>query len=291
MIYFVAFLSPLFYGLSVLIDCFLSVDIFKKPSTICFYAAITNGLFAPLLLFLGTPTWPEMHCFVAYIIMAFIDIAYLYPYYIALKKTDTSVVSALFALGKISIPLLSFLVLGDVLTPPQYLGFFIILFASVILNMEKKCSFTLNSAFYLMLLSGILRAVHVVVAKYALNSDESWVNAVIYPSVISGMMVFSFLLVKNFRLDIKCHWRPYTQKLHFFISNEFVCFLGDLTAIYALSKLSPVVSAAIRSTSPLFLLLCAALARPFYNFKEFNVPFVKKIICFFLMILGVFLVS
>ncbi len=181
--------------------------------------------------------------------------------------------------------------LGDVLSPLQYIGFFIVIIASVALNIEKKFSFRINSAFYLMFLSGLLRALHVVVAKYALNSDETWINTVVYPGIISSMMVFLFLLVKNVRTDIKAHLRPYLKKLHFFLSNEFVCFFGDLTAIYALSKLSPVISATVRSTSPLFLLLFVWLAHPFYKFKEYNVPFVKKLVCFLLTILGIVLIS
>ena len=129
MIYLIAFLSPFFYALSVLIESFLSLGIFKKPATMCFYASLTNALFVPLMFYFGTPTWPEMRFWIVYILLAMIDIAYLYPYYIALKNTDTSVVSSLFSIGKVFVPLLSFCVLGDVLSPVQYLGFFIVIFA------------------------------------------------------------------------------------------------------------------------------------------------------------------
>ena len=291
MIYLIAFLSPLFYALSILIESFLSLDIFKKPVTMVFYASLTNALFVPLMFYFGMPTWPEMPFWIIYTLLAMIDIIYLYPYYIALKKTDTSVVSSLFAIGKVFIPLLSFFVLGDSLTLLQYFGFFMVIFASAILNMKKGFSLKLNKAFYLMFLSSFLLSCRVILAKYALNSDGIWINTIVYPNLISGMMVFLFLSVKNFRPDIKKHWSPYIKKLHLFIMNEFVYFLAILTSIYALSKLSPVISTTIEATEPLFLLSFAALARPFYHFKEFKVSFVKKLVCFLLIILGIIFIS
>ena len=291
MIYLIAFLSPLFYALSVLIESFLSLDIFKKPVTMVFYASLTNALFVPLMFYFGMPTWPEAQFWVVYTMLAVIDITYLYPYYIALKKTDTSIVSSLFAIGKIFIPLLSFFILGDVLTPLQYLGFFIVIFASAVLNMKKGFSLKFNQAFYLMFLSSFLLSCRVILAKHALNSDGIWINTIVYPNLISGAMVFLFLLVKGVRPDIKKHLSPYIKKLHLFVANEFVYFLAILTSIYALSKLSPVISAAIEATEPLFLLSFVALARPLYDFKEFKVSFVKKAICFLLIILGIVFIS
>ena len=291
MIYIIAFLSPLFYALSVLIESFLSLDIFKKPVTMCFYASLTNALFVPLMFYFGTPIWPKGYLWIVYTLLAIIDITYLCPYYIALKKTDTSVVSSLFAIGKIFVPLLSFCFLGDILTPLQYLGFFIVISASAVLNMNKGFTLRFNQAFYWMFLSSFLLSCRVILAKYALTQDGIWVNAIVFPNLISGAMVFLFLLVKNFRPDIKKHLRPYVKKLPLFIANEFVYFLAILTSIYALSKLSPVISSAIEATEPLFLLSFVALARPLYHFKEFKISFSKKIICFLLIILGITLIS
>ena len=293
MIYFIAFLSPFFYALSVLIESFLSLDIFKKPATMCFYASLTNAIFIPLMFFFGTPTWPEMQFWFVYATLAIIDITYLYPYYIALKNTDTSIVSSLFAIGKVFLPLLSFFFLGDLLKPLQYAGFFIVLSASIILNMKKETSFKINKAFYLMLLSSFLLSCRVILAKYALNSDGIWVNTIIYPNLISGTMVFLFLFVKKIRPDIREHFHLYMEKFPFFIANEFVYFLAILTSIYALSKLSPVISAAVEATEPIFLLSLVWLAQPFYRFqfKELQVSFAKKMVCFILIILGIILIS
>ena len=128
--YFVAFLAPLFYAMSVVIESFLSLAVFKRPIVMLFFVSLTNALFTPLVLLMGWPTVPTFESVLMYGLIGVIDVAYLYPYYMALKKTDVSIVSSLFALGKIFVPVLAFILLRDSLTIAQYIGFFIIIFTS-----------------------------------------------------------------------------------------------------------------------------------------------------------------
>ena len=127
--YFISFLAPFFYASSVVIESFLSLAVFKRPLVMLFFVSLTNALFTPFVLFLGFPTIPSLQSWGIYLLIAIIDIGYLYPYYMALKKTDTSIVSSLFSLGKIFVPVLAFILLKDTLTLPQYIGFFIIIFS------------------------------------------------------------------------------------------------------------------------------------------------------------------
>ena len=293
MIYFIAFLAPFFYALSVLIESFLSLDVFKKPATMCFYVSLTNALFVPLLFCFGVPTLPHIECLGIYFLLAILDIAYLYPFYIALKKTDTSIVSSLFTIGKIFIPIISFIVLKDVLTLQQYIGFAIIIFASLFLNMKQGMSLKINKAFYLMFLSSLLLSCRVILAKTALISDTTWINTMFYPNLISGALIFTFLMFKRLRPDIYNHFDNYKKNIKLFILIEFVTFLAVLSSVYALSKLSPTISSAIEATEPLFLIGFAMVARHLcsYKFQELNVSWFKKIICFILIIVGVLCIS
>ncbi|MBQ3696195.1 MAG: EamA family transporter [Alphaproteobacteria bacterium] len=292
-IYLIAFLAPCFYALSILIESVLSLDIFKKPATMCFFVSLTNSLFVPLIFFLGIPSLPTVQNFLIYIILAILDIIYLYPYYIALKRTDTSIVSALFTTGKIFVPILSYILLKDVLTPVQYVGFFTILFASVLLTTKQTSLFRVNNAFYLMLIASFLWSLRMILAKYTLISDPIWVNTLIYPNLLSGTLVFTCLMFKNLRKDIKKHTSSYFHKFKVFVLNEFISFLALVSTIYALSRLSPVVSAAIEATSPLFLLVFASILPLLFHrkFQEYHVPTLKKVICFVLIIIGVIFVA
>ena len=86
MLYLIAFFAPCFYALSILIESLLSLNIFKKPATMCFFVSLTNSLFVPLIFLLDFPSIPTIQSIIVYIILALLDIIYLYPYYMALKK-------------------------------------------------------------------------------------------------------------------------------------------------------------------------------------------------------------
>ena len=74
-----------------------------------FYISLMNAVFVPLVMFLGWPSVPSTAAIVCYVLLAFLDIVYLYPYYTAMKVIDTSIVAALFSLGQITIPVMTYL--------------------------------------------------------------------------------------------------------------------------------------------------------------------------------------
>jgi len=104
----------------------------------------------------------------------------------------------------------------------------------------------------------------------------------------------TLLFIGKYRKDIVKHFPPYLQKCPLFALNEFVYFWAVTTETYAVSMLSPVVSASIERMEPIFLLSISGFL--YYAFhiklKEKITPriLVKKIFFFILMILGVILV-
>ena len=145
-----------------------------------------------------------------------------------------------------------------------------------------------------MVLASLLVAFAEVLKKYTLIEDLSWINLAIFPGAISGMIPLAFLLVKPWRKDIVRNFPPYLKKCHLFVVNEFICFLGMVCGVYALSGLSPVTLISVNATQPIFMLAFAYLL-----LKKFGVPLMekispqvilKKMFCFILIILGVMLV-
>ena len=264
-----AFGMPIFAAMAVIIESHLSNRTFKHPTTMVFYVSISNALFLPLLLFLGTPTMPSPEVWGCYLILAAIYIEYLYP-------------------------LLSYFWLGDKLDFAQYVGFAVIILSSVALSIKGRKIPKLNRAFYYMVLASLLVAFAEVLKKYTLIEDLSWINLAIFPGAISGMIPLAFLLVKPWRKDIVRNFPPYLKKCRLFVVNEFICFLGMVCGVYALSGLSPVTLISVNATQPIFMLAFAYLL-----LKKFGVPLMekispqvilKKMFCFILIILGVMLV-
>ncbi len=294
MILFVAFLSPFFEALSDIIECLLSNRTFKHQTTMIFYISMMNFVFIPLVMLLEMPSIPCRESILFYIILAAIDVAYLYPFYSAMKVIDTSIVSALFALGQVIVPILSYFILDDALTLHQYIGFGIIVMASVALSIKNTKIPKLNKAFYYMVFASLLLSLRVIVVKYTMNLEGHWVNLVVYPDIISGILPFGLLFITKYRKDIVKNFPPYLKKFKIFALDEFICFLGIVCSTYALDHLSPVISSSINSMRPIFLLLIGMFLLYYFNIplKEKITPrmLVKKMYFFVLMIFGVVLV-
>lgn len=290
----IAFLAPAFGATACIIESRLSNCTFKRQTTMIFYISLMNCVFLPLVFVFGMPSMPTWQSLLCYTGLALIDVLYLYPFYTALKVIDSSIVAALFSLGQITIPLMSFLFLGEVLSLTQYIGFIVIIMASVALSIKGTRIPKLSRAFYYMVFASLLRAIYAILEKYVLIEDSNWVNMVVYPNLISGLIPFLFFFHKKWRRDIVKNFPPYLDKFKIFAVNEFICFLEVVAQVYGMSGLSPVVSSSIGATEPIFLLgFC------YFMLKKYNIPLnekistqvlMKKLFCFVLIILGVILV-
>ena len=164
----IAFCPPDVYALSCIVDAHFSNDVLKKTSSLVFYATISNMLIIPFLFFFGTPEVPSFPVLAILFVIAFIEVFYQIPYYLSLRHIDTSIVVALFSLGKIVLPILAYLIVDEKLAISQYVGFGIIVASTFILNFDmKKCK--LNIAFFLMLLVSFLLSLVTVLSKYSLQ--------------------------------------------------------------------------------------------------------------------------
>lgn len=290
MYYLISFMAPLFYAISVVTESFLSVKIFKHPIVMLFFVSLTNALFMPFILFFKMPTIPDLAMLPFYLMISIIDVAYLYPYYVAFKKTDTSIISSLFALGKIFVPIISFFLLQESLTLSQYLGFVVIILSSLFLNYDPRVKFKINSAFYWMFLSSFLLAVRICLVKLILQSENNVANVLIYPNLLSGLIPFSFMLWKKNRQEIKNKICIYKKKFKFFTLIEFVTFLAVCSSTIAVNHLSPTICTAIEATEPLFVWIIITIVSSIFSYQFMQQKnSLKKIFCFLTIIGGVIL--
>lgn len=291
---FIALLSPFFDAVAIIIESLLSNNTFKRQTTMIFYVSLMDAFFVPLVFLFGLPTIPSAECLWIYLILGIFDIVYLYPYYTAMKVIDTSIVAALFSLGQVIVPILSFLLLDEVLNLHQYIGFAIIIMASVALSIKGTRIPKLSRAFWWMVMSSIAVSCRVVLVKCVMNVDGNWINMVVYPCLVSGVLPFIFLFFKKARKDIARNFPPYLKKFKIFAFNELLCYLGMVCSIYGLSALSPVVSSGISSLQPIYLLATCYFLSTCYSFvlkeKITRQVMMKKLFCFVLIILGVILV-
>lgn len=290
---FIVLLGALGYALSEIIYGYLCNNQLKNPVTLTFYASIINFIFLPLILFWGFPTLPPLNVIPAYLALGLISLLVQIPAYQAFKENDTSVVNCLWTLGKVILPFVAFLFLGEKLSWIQYLGFFLIIISNVFLNFDSSQKSKLNLAFFLMLGCSLFNTASSVIEKYILNEDTNWINLIVYVNIFSTVMTSFLLLNRKCRADIKNNIQMFIICWRHFIGAEILSFMGHCCGIYALSRLPLVVKSALSSTESAFILVLSLFMIKVFkiNLKEkvTKKDILRKIICFFIVILGIIL--
>ena len=251
-----AFLAPASYAASTITDSHLSNKVFHLPSTLVFYGAWANLIMLPILFLFGTPEIPPLGVVPLLACVALIETAYLIPYMMSLKKLDTSIVNALFSLGRITAPLFAFLIVDEKLSLIQYVGFLMIISASIFLSLseKKKGGFKINSAFWLMFSVAIILSLSVTLEKSSLDSI-SWISLVFWQSMLSFVLIMGFMLHKKTRKDAIFSFGRFKKNFHWFFATDAFNMIGLMCSRFALAVLPVTASSAIASIQPFYCLL------------------------------------
>ena len=285
----IAFLTPLLHALSCIVDAHFSNNIFKKVPSLVFYATISNIIIIPFLFLFGTPIIPPLEILAILFIISLIEVCYQIPYYHALRNIDTSIVVALFSLGKITIPVLAYFIVNEKLSLIQYCGFGIILLSTFLLNFDIK-KLKINIAFFLMLVVSLLLSLSSVLSKYSLQSVD-FVTVLFWGSLFATSISLSLLFLPQYRTDIISSFPQYKKRIKLFLSNEILNQGGTLAGTIALAHLPVLAVKSIGSSQSIFtLLLGFVLYKIFGNsFKEnlTRQEVIKKLISFIAIIIGI----
>ena len=285
----IAFLTPLLHALSCIVDAHFSNNIFKKVPSLVFYATISNIIIIPFLFLFGTPIIPPLEILAILFIISLIEVCYQIPYYHALRNIDTSIVVALFSLGKITIPVLAYFIVNEKLSLIQYCGFGIILLSTFLLNFDIK-KLKINIAFFLMLVVSLLLSLSSVLSKYSLQSVD-FVTVLFWGSLFATSISLSLLFLPQYRTDIISSFPQYKKRIKLFLSNEILNQGGTLAGTIALAHLPVLAVRSIGSSQSIFtLLLGFVLYKIFGNsFKEnlTRQEVIKKLISFIAIIIGI----
>lgn len=289
-----AFLNPALHGLANILDNYISDKLFKQLRTLIFYSAVFDLIFLPILFLIDLPAWPTWQMIPFFILVGLTNIAYLFPYYKSLRLDDTSTVSSLFSLGKIFVPILAFLIVGEVVSPAQYLGFFIIVVASALLTVKNLRTLRFSKSFLYMLIASFLIALEIVIYKHILT-NVSWITGLTWSSAVSFILVMLITISGKARADIRLQFPRFKQVSLLFGAEELLTFGGMATITYALTMAPVTLVEAIGSFQPFFVLLYAALfSKAFPSvFKEKldRGNLARKSILFIIMILGTVLIT
>lgn len=289
-----AFFGPMLHAWSNIIDNHFSNKIFKRLEPMIFFSQVVGLFFLPIIIFFDPPHFISIKAAGIILIIALIEVFYLFPYYYSLRHTDTSVVASLFSLGKLFIPLSAFLFINEKLSVNQYLGFFVLTLSSVILSVDFKKR-KLNRAFVLMFIVSILLSIESVLLKYLYQAGMSWGSSIFWLTTFQFLIGSCFFLNPKNVKELPTAFRNIKSVGKLFLLTEILSWIGVLTANYALYLIPVSVAKGISSTQPVFVLIYALLFAKFSPsmFKEYlgKDGVYKKVILFILTIIGVWLIS
>lgn len=293
---FIAFLSPMFYGIANISDNILTSKNFRNPMTLAFYVSFFALIFIPLLFFFFDLSLPNLSLVPIFILLGIINVLYLYPYYKGLQSDDTSTAVSFFSLGRIFTPIWAFFIVSEILTLDQYIGVILVIIGSVLLAIKGQIkNIRFSKAIFYILLAAFIISFEGVLLKYLFKHGVSVGTGVAGEMIASFLCTLLFLLHNKTRSDIFENFPVFIKKLPLFFIEEGSTFIAFLSGSYALSLAPVSIVKGISILTPFFVLAYAKLLNKklpnLFKEKNGNSITLKKIILFSITALGVFLIA
>ncbi|MEN9558740.1 MAG: hypothetical protein RL141_1109 [Candidatus Parcubacteria bacterium] len=288
---FFAFIPAIVDAYANIADGHLSNTRFKDPWVLIFYLGIFELLFDPFVLFFGTPAILPLHTIALLGVITFLDFLYIIFYLKALREADTSIIAALFSLGKITVPLLAFFIIGEHLPWSQYLGFLaIVVTATALTASRSKGKIRFNKAFLLMFTSSLIHALQGVLYKLALE-EVDWVTGFLYTIPFAIVIYLCIFIIK--RRTIIQHLGSAQREWRTLLLQSGIAFISNVTGTIAISLAPITLVKAVFATQPFFVLLYTPILKRYSHFRlreqMDHDHLLKKIVCFIVIFLALML--
>lgn len=298
--FLIAILSPLLWATSNFIDKFLISKHFKSSvGTLVVYSsliglpvAVLIAIFKPSVLFLNWTTA------ILIILNSFLYIAYLFPYFKALSKADTSLVTPIFQTISVFSYVLAFFVLGEVLSKNQIIGSLLIISGAIGISLkfkEKRIHFTKDVLFLQLTASLIISLNYLFFKFFAIKLDFWTVSFWQYLGFVIfgvGLLVFIRSYRTNFVQSFKIN-SGHILRLN--ALNEILNIIATILFTFATLLAPLALVSVVNGFQPLFVFLIGIVLTLFFPHLikenlEKKVIF-QKILFIAIMFLGAYLLN
>lgn len=278
------------HGIANIIDNYFINGLFKNPMVLVFLSSVFGLMILPFILIFARPGLPPLTLVPFILIVSITDIIYLYPYYKALQSDDTSIVTALFSLGKLFVPILAFFLVGERLGLYQYLGFIVIVTSAALLTIDDYRKLKFNRSFLWMFLCSLILALETVIYKYIFNS-VSWATGFSWAIIFSFLLVLPMLFLRKYRMQISISINKVRKSVHLFIADNVLTVAGTVASTLAISLAPVTLVNGISALQSVFVIFYAVLFSRIYPkfFKEkiTRTAIAVKLALFVVMAIGV----
>lgn len=294
---FFALLAPAIYAIVVDIDKYIIEKHVKDYRGMPIYGAIAGTIFGFLLwIVAGFPVlgfWDTLLICSTGILTIF-GAAF---YFQALSKDEASKITILFQLTPVLVLILSALFLNERLTQTQYIGFLLILFATLAADLiGKKVNLFLSSSLFLVLATAFFWAISFVLFKFVVG-EYSFSQVVSFESFgwgIGGLILWYFFPAIR-KAFLKTNRAIGKKVLAFVFLNESIFVLAKLLTFYAISLGSVSLVEVVAGTQVFYAVFYGWVLTPIAPkiFKEdiSKEGLLKKILMGSLVLIGLWLIK
>jgi len=238
--FFIALIGPFMYALTNHIDKVLLDKYFHKGGvgTILLLSSFIAALILPICFFADKAVFAVGGVqIIALAVVGTLNVMVLWCYLLALKEEEASVVIVFYQLVPVFGYILSYFVLGEVLTKLQLLAMAIIIFGTTIVSFEidEENKFKLRTKTILpMLAASFFWALGSVIFKAVALEENVW-RSFFWENVslfLVGVIIFIFM--RSYRTSFLSVVRRNSKVVLFYgVVNEFLYILGNLAFAFA----------------------------------------------------------
>ncbi|TSC98435.1 MAG: EamA-like transporter family [Candidatus Peregrinibacteria bacterium Greene1014_49] len=291
-----ALAASICFAVVYLLDEYCIDEVLDKP-----WMAVITSATASIIVFLPLPyilpfinwQWPPAKIIALGIFSGMLIQVSQLLYYNALAKTNAGIVATYLNLTTAILPIVSFILFGTVLTPYQYIGIILLIFASNTMLLADHNYETRTSALFLTIGVSLIQTAVYLIQDYIYEITSFIVSYFLLTVGLMSVGIFA------------CCLRPIRQKMYEEknkILSSFKLFFGigclDLFAIAFAQKSiqigHPSLVSAIETTIPGFTFIITFCAISIFGIKYDEKIFSgigKKFASLSMMIMGVYLVS
>ncbi|MAG91056.1 hypothetical protein CMO83_00095 [Candidatus Woesearchaeota archaeon] len=261
---FFIFISEFIWAVTAIIDKFvLSKGYIRSAMVYIILNGLMNVLIIFLLPFVQFSSIGNIDILIAISNGIFLSLGVVL-FYTAIQNEEVSRVSMMFTLIPVFVLILAFFILDEVLTLFHYIGFVLLVSASILASYHhSKKKWVMNKAFYFMLASAIFIAFSWIAGKHILSITNFW-NAFLWLR-LTNFVTLGLLFVPSIRNEFINTFRKMNNKIRGLLGFKMVV---DFSA-FAISNLgiffgtATLTSALAGSISPLLIFTLAILASIF----------------------------
>lgn len=269
--FFIALIGPLLYATTNFIDKVLLEKIFKKGGvgTILLISSLISFFVLPILLLIDRTVFDVSGIKILVLaIVGILNVLVIWFYLIALKDEEASIVVVFYQLVPVFGAILSYYILGEVLSQMQIIAMAIIILGTTIISFEvdNENKFKLRRKTVLpMLAAGLCWALGSVLFKGVALEENLW-RSLFWEHLmltVSGILIFIF--IRSYRDSFLIAMRENTKKvLSLNVLNEFLYISGNV--IIAFTYLIAPIGLVLLTESfqPIFVLMIGIFLTIFF---------------------------